>query len=134
MKIRKFNENVDFVDPTADIIEFKEKFPEKRYKSIEKDLFYLETEFTNQTSDYDVYRIIEYTDDRGNSHINLCYVRAVSQIHAKIKGAILRNDVEIATTGYYNAYVEKDIKSVVYNLELKVKEVERNLDNAKNPY
>ena len=109
MRIRKFNENVDFVDPTLDILEFRKMFPEKRYKSMESGLLKMESDFTNQTPEYDIYEIVEYTDDRGYSKIAVCYVRAISKLHARIKGAIFKNDVEVATTGYYDAYLVKDI-------------------------
>ena len=120
--------------PTLDILEFRKMFPEKRYKSMESGLLKMESDFTNQTPEYDIYEIVEYTDDRGYSKIAVCYVRAISKLHARIKGAIFKNDVEVATTGYYDAYLVKDINSIITKLENHLISTTKKLENAKNPY
>ena len=45
-----------------------------------------------------------------------------------------KNDVEVATTGYYDAYLVKDMSSIITKLKTEVISTTKKLENAKNPY
>ncbi len=145
MNIRKFNENtIDVVDPTEDVLLFRNMFPkESNSDFLSPKLISLENEHTNQTSDYDVYQILEYDDDKGRNSTNLVYIRGVSKFHSLIKACVKLNNSELCQSGWYDARKLRkgelsrmilEEKNRIRKLLKSIEESKELVENAKNPY
>jgi hypothetical protein len=123
--LKKFNESLkEPIDVESDIIEFKEKLGKayhnfflKMYvyspeeEELGKNIFYtkamnniehLIVSNPTMTDDWDVWEVYR-TDDYGRNSGTIMNVRAVSKLHAKIKVATIKNNLEILATDYYSA-------------------------------
>lgn len=116
--LKKFNESLkEPIDVESDIIEFKEKLgkayhnfflkmyvysPEEEYTKAMNNIEHLIVSNPTMTDDWDVWEVYA-TDDYGRNSGTIMNVRAVSKLHAKIKVATIKNNLEILATGYYSA-------------------------------
>lgn len=138
--MKKFSEKInesmmdkDPIDPSEDVKEFRDKFRiiSNQAKSILNDI---ESSYPTMTDEYDIYLVSE-VDNNGYENNNIGYFNAVSEIHAKIKAANLKNREDIFSTGYFRAtkLLPENIERVVKNLEKKIQEYQHKLENLKNP-
>lgn len=129
----KINESIidkDPIDPSEDVKEFRDKFQilSNQTKSILNDI---ELSYPTMTDEYDIYLVNEV----GNNGYEIGYFNAVSEIHAKIKAANLKNREDIFSTGYFGAVklLPENIEYTIKYLEKKIKEYQHKLEHLKNP-
>ena len=145
-KFSKINESIedkDPIDPSEDVKEFKEKFfsalgnyhleQDSRISKIFKEI---ESSYPTMTDEYETYRLVKL-DDNGRVRQVLGYFKAVSENHARIRAAVIKNNKEIFLTGYYGANTGNNIGE---EIQLKIKMIEdsmtklqKELDELKNP-
>ena len=99
-KFSKINESIedkDPIDPSEDVKEFKEKFtsdsldPNSR---IAKIFSQIESSYPTMTDEYETYRVLRL-DDNGRVRSVLGYFKAVSENHARIRAAVIKNNKEM---------------------------------------
>ena len=141
-KFSQINESLkEPIDVESDIIEFKEKLgkayhnfflkmyvysAEEEYTKAMNNIEHLIVSNPTMTDDWDVWEVYE-TDDYGRNSGTIMNVRAVSKLHARVKVATIKNNLEILATGYYSA--SKTSKS---DIESKITRLERELERLKN--
>jgi len=139
-KFSQINESLkEPIDVESDIVEFKEKLGKAYHKFFLKMYVYsAEEEYTKamnniehliisnptMTDDWDVWEVYQTTGGVVTAIMN---VRAVSKLHARVKVATIKNNLEILATGYYSA--SKTSKS---DIESKITRLERELERLKN--
>ena len=144
-KFSKINESIedkDPIDPSEDVKDFKEKFSKsKSYwedpnSSYAKAFAQIESSYPTMTDEYETYRLVKL-DDNGRVRQVLGYFKAVSENHARIRAAVIKNNKEIFLTGYYGANTGNNIGE---EIQLKIKMIEdsmtklqKELDELKNP-
>ena len=141
-KFSQINESLkEPIDVESDIVEFKEKLgkayhnfflkmyvysAEEEYTKAMNNIEHLIVSNPTMTDDWDVWEVYE-TDDYGRNSGTIMNVRAVSKLHARVKVATIKNNLEILATGYYSA--SKTSKS---DIESKITRLERELERLKN--
>jgi hypothetical protein len=152
--MRKFSERInesmmdkDPIDPSEDVKEFKEKFRNdsnsnysKSYHEawldpnsrIAKIFAQIESSYPTMTDEYETYRLVKL-DDNGRVRQVLGYFKAVSEIHARIRAAVIKNNKEIFLTGYYGAQTATNIGEEIKIIEDNIKKLQKDLDELKNP-
>lgn len=131
----------DPIDVESDVNEFLEKLGEKFRVWCTKVVSSKNTEYYDEkisqvkhlassnptmTDDWDIYEVYN-TDDYGRNTGTIINVKAVSKLHARIKAAIIRNNLEIYSTGFYDA-----IKINKAEYESKIKNLEKELQKLKD--
>ena len=130
--LKKFYESKDPIDVDSDIEEFNDIFKDKR---ISDTTIALITQLSDDhgstmTDDYLYYKVYE-NDDNGFELREIMIVRAVNVFHARLKAAIKRKNIEIATIGYYGAKkvdIEKEIsqlEEIIASSQSKLEELKR---------
>ena len=88
------------------------------------------------TDEYETYRLVEL-DDNGRVRRVLGYFKAVSENHARIRAAVIKNNKEIFLTGYYRANtgnnIGEEIQSKIKMIEDSMKKLQKELDELNNP-
>jgi len=137
-KFSKINESIedkDPIDPSEDVKEFKEKFtsdsldPNSR---IAKIFAQIESSYPTMTDEYETYRVLRL-DDNGRVRSVLGYFKAVSENHARIRAAVIKNNKEIFLTGYYSANAGNNITDEIKIIEDNINKLQKELDELKNP-
>lgn len=143
IKYNKINESSkDPIDIEADIAEFKEKlgkkyhdkflrlYPYERAEEIyNKYMFEIEhlaVSNPTMTDDWSIYEVYD-CDEMGRKNFTICYVKAISELHARVKASTHRNNIEIISTGFYSA-----IKINESEYQKRVQLLEKELENIKN--
>ena len=142
-KFSRINEGIedkDPIDPSEDVKEFKEKFfislgkyhleQDSRLSKIFREI---ESSYPTMTDEYETYRVLRL-DDNGRVRDVVGYFRAVSEIHARIRAAVIKNNKEILLTGYYGAQTATNIGEEIKIIEDNIKKLQKDLDELKNPY
>jgi len=78
------------------------------------------------TDNWDIYEVYN-TDDYGRNTGTIINVKAVSKLHARVKAATIKNNLELFSTGFYDA---KKISKDEY--ESRIKSLERQIEKLKN--
>lgn len=124
------------IDPIVDVEDFRALFKDKiskfRISDVNSTLDGISNENPTMSDDWFVYSV-HSTDDYGRNTGDLCYVKAVSRIHARLKGSILMKNSEIFTTGFYDAK-KVDLKKSITSVENKIKALEIELKKLKDPF
>ena len=141
-KFSKINESIedkDPIDPSEDVKEFKEKFfsalgnyhleKDSRLSKIFRDI---ESSYPTMTDEYETYRVLRL-DDNGRVRSVLGYFKAVSENHARIRAAVIKNNKEIFLTGYYGANAGNNITDEIKIIEDNINKLQKELDELKNP-
>jgi hypothetical protein len=135
--LKKFNESLSVVDPMMDAIEFREKFGSRidTGSYTDKILKNIESNNITQTDEYDTYEVYEVNERRYKSKL-IGYFNAISKSHARIRAAVLKSNIEILITGFYEASIltEQNIKNILATEHKKIKDIQKNIDNLENPY
>ena len=150
-KFSRINESIedkDPIDPSQDVKEFKEKFfsvdPEGPTKKIiyasylepnsklSKIFREIESSYPTMTDEYETYRVLRL-DDNGRVRSVLGYFKAVSENHARIRAAVIKNNKEIFLTGYYSANAGNNIVDEIKIIEDNIKKLQKEIDELKNP-
>lgn len=141
-KFSKINESIedkDPIDPSEDVKQFKEKFldslgnyhleKDSRLSKIFRDI---ESSYPTMTDEYETYRVLRL-DDNGRVRSVLGYFKAVSENHARIRAAVIKNNKEIFLTGYYGANAGNNITDEIKIIEDNINKLQKELDELKNP-
>ena len=145
-KFSKINESIedkDPIDPSEDVKEFKEKFSKSNNEAwldpntkSAKAFAQIESSYPTMTDEYETYRLVEL-DDNGRVRRVLGYFKAVSENHARIRAAVIKNNKEIFLTGYYRANtgnnIGEEIQSKIKMIEDSMKKLQKELDELNNP-
>jgi len=145
-KFSKINESIedkDPIDPSEDVKDFKEKFSKSNNEAwldpntkSAKAFAQIESSYPTMTDEYETYRLVEL-DDNGRVRRVLGYFKAVSEIHARIRAAVIKNNKEIFLTGYYRANtgnnIGEEIQSKIKMIEDSMKKLQKELDELNNP-
>lgn len=140
-KFSRINESIeekDPIDPSEDVKEFKEKFSNsKSYwedpnSRLAKMFAQIESSYPTMTDEYETYRVLRL-DDNGRVRSVLGYFKAVSENHARIRAAVIKNNKEIFLTGYYGANAGNNIADEIEIIEDNIKKLQKELDELKNP-
>lgn len=141
-KFSKINESIedkDPIDPSEDVKEFKEKFLDslgnyhlEQDSRISKIFREIESSYPTMTDEYETYRVLRL-DDNGRVRSVLGYFKAVSENHARIRAAVIKNNKEIFLTGYYGANAGNNITDEIKIIEDNIKKLQKELDELKNP-
>lgn len=145
-KFSKINESIedkDPIDPSEDVKDFKEKFSKSNNEAwldpntkSAKAFAQIESSYPTMTDEYETYRLVEL-DDNGRVRRVLGYFKAVSENHARIRAAVIKNNKEIFLTGYYGANtgnnIGEEIQSKIKMIEDSMKRLQKELDELKNP-
>jgi hypothetical protein len=145
-KFSKINESIedkDPIDPSEDVKDFKEKFSKSNNEAwldpntkSAKAFAQIESSYPTMTDEYETYRLVEL-DDNGRVRRVLGYFKAVSENHARIRAAVIKNNKEIFLTGYYGANtgnnIGEEIQSKIKMIEDSMKKLQKELDELKNP-
>lgn len=140
-KFSKINESIedkDPIDPSEDVKDFKEKFSDsKSYwedpnSRLAKAFAQIESSYPTMTDEYETYRVLRL-DDNGRVRSVLGYFKAVSENHARIRAAVIKNNKEIFLTGYYGANAGNNIADEIEIIENNIKKLQKELDELKNP-
>jgi hypothetical protein len=131
----------DPIDVESDVNEFLEKLSEKfriwctkvassinteYYDKRISEINHLSVSNPTMTDNWDIYEVYN-TDDYGRNTGTIINVKAVSKLHARIKASTIKNNLEIFSTGFYDA---KKISKDEY--ESKITSLERQLERLKN--
>jgi len=131
----------DPIDVESDVNEFLEKLGEKFKDWCTKVVSSKNTEYYDKriaevnhlsvlnptmTDEWDIYEVYN-TDDYGRNIGTIINVKAVSKLHARIKAATIKNNLELFSTGFYDA---KKISKAEY--EAKIQSLERQIAKLKN--
>jgi hypothetical protein len=131
----------DPIDVESDVNEFLEKLGEKfrvwctkvasstnteYYDKRISEVNHLSVSNPTMTDNWDIYEVYN-TDDYGRNTGTIINVKAVSKLHARIKASTIKNNLEIFSTGFYDA---KKISKDEY--ESKITSLERQLERLKN--
>jgi hypothetical protein len=96
----------------------------------------IESSYPTMTDEYETYRLVEL-DDNGRVRRVLGYFKAVSENHARIRAAVIKNNKEIFLTGYYRANtgnnIGEEIQSKIKMIEDSMKKLQKELDELNNP-
>lgn len=156
--MRKFSERInegmmdkDPIDPSEDVKQFKEKFTSGSFRGsdlsdiekytnpwldpnsrIAKIFAQIESSYPTMTDEYETYRVLRL-DDNGRVRSVLGYFKAVSENHARIRAAVIKNNKEIFLTGYYSANAGNNITDEIKIIEENIKKLQKELDELKNP-
>jgi hypothetical protein len=140
----KIFESDDFKDPIdveSDVNEFLEKLGEKfrvwctkvasstnteYYDKRIAELNHLSVSNPTMTDNWDIYEVYN-TDDYGRNTGTIINVKAVSKLHARIKAATIKNNLEIFSTGFYDS---KKFSKAEY--ESKIESLEKELQKLKD--
>lgn len=121
------------IDVDSDVEEFWNTFNQKikdRIEDIKSRTDRLTRMFGyTMTDDYKYYDICK-TDDYGRREYSLITVRAVDRDHARLKGANKMKNLEIFTTGFYDA-IEVNIKKEISNIESNIKSLQSKLEELR---
>ena len=141
-KFSKINESIedkDPIDPSEDVKEFKEKFLDslgnyhlEKDSRLSKIFREIESSYPTMTDEYETYRVLRL-DDNGRVRSVLGYFKAVSENHARIRAAVIKNNKEIFLTGYYGANAGNNIADEIEIIEDNIKKLQKELDELKNP-
>ena len=141
-KFSKINESIedkDPIDPSEDVKEFKEKFLDslgnyhlEKDSRLSKIFREIESSYPTMTDEYETYRVLRL-DDNGRVRSVLGYFKAVSENHARIRAAVIKNNKEIFLTGYYGANAGNNITDEIKIIEDNIKKLQKELDELKNP-
>ena len=141
-KFSKINESIedkDPIDPSEDVKDFKEKFSKSNNEAwldpntkSAKAFAQIESSYPTMTDEYETYRLVEL-DDNGRVRRILGYFKAVSENHARIRAAVIKNNKEIFLTGYYSANAGNNIVEEIKIIEDNIKKLQKELDELKNP-
>jgi len=145
-KFSKINESIedkDPIDPSEDVKDFKEKFSKSNNEAwldpntkSAKAFAQIESSYPTMTDEYETYRLVEL-DDNGRVRRVLGYFKAVSENHARIRAAVIKNNKEIFLTGYYDANtgnnIGEEIQSKIKMIEDSMKKLQKELDELNNP-
>lgn len=135
--LKKYNESLKVVDPMMDVIEFREKFGRRIDTGSYTDRILKNIESNNitQTDEYDIYEVYE-VNERGYKSKLIGYFNAISKLHARIRAALLKSNIEILVTGFYDANIltEQNIKNILATAHKNIKDIQKNIDNLENPY
>jgi hypothetical protein len=145
-KFSKINESIedkDPIDPSEDVKDFKEKFSKSNNEAwldpntkSAKAFAQIESSYPTMTDEYETYRLVEL-DDNGRVRRVLGYFKAVSENHARIRAAVIKNNKEIFLTGYYRANtgnnIGEEIQSKIKMIEDSMKKLQKELDELNNP-
>ena len=141
-KFSRINESIedkDPIDPSEDVKEFKEKFLDslgnyhlEKDSRISKIFREIESSYPTMTDEYETYRVLRL-DDNGRVRSVLGYFKAVSENHARIRAAVIKNNKEIFLTGYYGANAGNNITDEIKIIEDNIKKLQKELDELKNP-
>ena len=131
----------DPIDVESDVNEFLEKLGEKfriwctkvasstnteYYDKRISDVNHLLVSNPTMTDNWDIYEVYN-TDDYGRNTGTIINVKAVSKLHARVKAATIKNNLELFSTGFYDA---KKINK--YEYESRIKSLERQIEKLKN--
>lgn len=155
--MKKFSERInesmmekDPIDPSEDVKQFKEKFTSGSFRGsietrlhsanpwldpnsrIAKIFAQIESSYPTMTDEYETYRVLRL-DDNGRVRSVLGYFKAVSENHARIRAAVIKNNKEIFLTGYYGANAGNNIADEIEIIENNIKKLQKELDELKNP-
>jgi len=141
----KIFESEDYKDPIdveSDVNEFLEKFGEKfkvwcakvvssknteYYDKRISEINHLSVSNPTMTDVWNVYELYN-TDDYGRKIGSpIVLVKAVSKLHARIKASTIKNNLELFTTGFYDA-----IKINKSEYEAKIENLEKELQKLKD--
>ena len=141
-KFSKINESIedkDPIDPSEDVKEFKEKFLDslgnyhlEKDSRLSKIFREIESSYPTMTDEYETYRVLRL-DDNGRVRSVLGYFKAVSENHARIRAAVIKNNKEIFLTGYYSANAGNNITDEIKIIEDNINKLQKELDELKNP-
>ena len=141
-KFSKINESIedkDPIDPSEDVKEFKEKFLDslgnyhlEKDSRLSKIFREIESSYPTMTDEYETYRVLRL-DDNGRVRGVLGYFKAVSENHARIRAAVIKNNKEIFLTGYYSANAGNNITDEIKIIEDNINKLQKELDELKNP-
>ena len=92
----------------------------------------IESSYPTMTDEYETYRVLRL-DDNGRVRSVLGYFKAVSENHARIRAAVIKNNKEIFLTGYYGANAGNNITDEIKIIEDNIKKLQKELDELKNP-
>ena len=135
--LKKFNESLKVVDPMMDVIEFREMFKDKIDRSgnyLKNILKNIESNYITQTDEYNVYEVYEVDID-GRTKSLIGYYKAISREHARIRAALYKHDIEIITTGFYDADLlsEPEIKEKLLKMNITLKKTQELISKLENP-
>jgi hypothetical protein len=131
----------DPIDVESDVNEFLEKLGEKfrvwctkvasstnteYYDKKISEVNHLSASNPTMTDNWDIYEVYS-TDDYGRNTGTIINVKAVSKLHARIKAATIKNNLELFSTGFYDS---KKISKAEY--EAKIQGLERQIAKRKN--
>jgi hypothetical protein len=131
----------DPIDVESDVNEFLEKLGEKfriwctkvasstnteYYDKRISEVNHLLVSNPTMTDNWDIYEVYN-TDDYGRNTGTIINVKAVSKLHARVKAATIKNNLELFSTGFYDA---KKINKDEY--ESRIKSLERQIEKLKN--
>lgn len=139
-KIFESDDYKDPIDVESDVNEFLEKLGDKfkvwcskvtfdgqYYNKKLDELNHLSSSNPTMTDLWDVYEIYN-TDDYGRKMGGpIVLVKAVSKLHARIKASTIKNNLELFTTGFYDA-----IKISKSEYEAKIENLEKELQKLKD--
>ena len=147
-RINESIEDKDPIDPSEDVKQFKEKFfgveptgetAKKVHTSylepnspLSRKFREIESSYPTMTDEYETYRVVRL-DDNDRVRAVVGYFKAVSQNHARIRAAVIKNNKEIFLTGYYGANTSNNIVENIKTIEDNIKKLQKELDELKNP-
>jgi len=144
IKFEKINESSkEPIDVEVDIAEFKEKLgkkyhdrflrlyspaekAEEMYNKYMSEIEHLAVSNPTMTDDWSIYEVYE-CDEMGRKNFTICYVKAISQLHARVKASTYRNNIEIVSTGFYSS-----VKINESEYQKRIQLLEKQLENIKN--
>ena len=93
-----------------------EQLPEVTLIEILKNI---ESNNITQTDEYDIYEVYE-VNERGYKNKLIGYFNAISKLHARIRASLLKSNIEILITGFYDATLlsEQNIENILTKITL----------------
>ena len=125
------------IDPNSDVEDFKEKFSKKKMYNnklvidepgIKGVLDNITNANPTMTDEWEVYGVFNKDDNGRKQGDYILYVKAVSNNHARVKAATIKNNIEYISTGFYGAIkISKD------QIDGKIDALQHEIHLLKNP-
>jgi hypothetical protein len=130
-KIFESDSSKEPIDPSLDVEEFKEKFANKKTYNgsltidepgIKGVLDNISNTNPTMTDEWEVYGVFNVDDNGRKRGDYIVYVKAVSKLHARVKAATIKNNIEYILTGFYGAekLSKEKIDGIIDSLEYEI--------------
>ena len=123
--------NGESLKPSDDVNHFRLKFEKRLNQTDINRLDILEKRFSEEIETWKIFDVSEISDGVKN----ICYVKAVTANHAKVKASLIKNNSSIFITNFYEAkeISEFEIDKRVEEYRKKIKKMELEIEKIQNP-